>query len=105
MKRIILLLALIMFASCREEEMVIIPKTEFDKLVGNKPSEYPKPLPDFKTGQWEVSQVSIVVVDSCEIITGFSFSDGGPVAFHRPRCKFCKERAKKETYQQLIEKQ
>lgn len=96
MKKLILLLAVLLFASCKDEEMVVMAKTDYDKLVGNKPLEYPKPLAEFDAGKWTIHNVNIIVVDSCEIITGFSFADGGPVAFHRPRCKFCKIRAKQE---------
>ena len=100
MKTDFVLVLSLAIVSCREDNLVVIPKKEYDELRGIKiiVPEYPKTIKiqGIREGgsfdEMSLHDAHILLVDSCEYIFIPREGDGGPILTHKGNCKFCNKR-------------
>ena len=102
MKRLVLLLLILMLASC--DEQPIVPMNELEPVEANSVRRFHEnPAGEFYYGV----RYSIVVIDSCEYIFGEDSPSTGRLSdgiflTHKGNCKFCQKRNAQLTIEDLL---
>ena len=95
MKKIIVLIFVLIFVSCvNDNEKVILDRKEYEKLLKVPKPEYPKPLPtpsvivNSINNNLRLVDFQVIQIDGCEYIFATTkYYDGGSVLTHKGNCK------------------